>query len=158
MASFPGDARDAETLVECADVALYCAKAAGESSVCHYDPAQIGAPAPGGSDKASVEMVLTLPDGLVPVFQPLVSLETGRVAGYEALARFPHPPARRPDEWFALANRCGLGPELERRAIEAALAAGDRPPGTFLSFNLSASALMDDSVIAAAARTTCAGS
>ena len=145
VASFPLDARDAETLVECADVALYCAKATGESCVFHYDPEQSATPASG--DRAAIEAILTLPDGLVPVFQPLVSLETGRVAGYEALARFPHPPARRPDEWFEIATRCGLGPQLERRAVEAALASSGRPPGTFLSFNLSASALMSDEVL-----------
>jgi EAL domain-containing protein (putative c-di-GMP-specific phosphodiesterase class I) len=95
-----------------------------------------------------VEEVLAAPDGVVPVFQPLVSLATGQVAGYEALARFPHPPARRPDEWFAVAQRVGLGHELEARALRAALEARDRPRGTFLSFNLSASALMSDDVIA----------
>ena len=147
-ASFPADARDADTLVECADVALYCAKAEGDSSVCHYDPAQ-GMATGAGGDRAAVEFVLSVADGIVPVYQPLVSLQTGRVSGYEALARFPHPPARRPDEWFAIATRCGLGPELERRAVEAALTAPDRPAGTYLSFNLSASALMDDSVLEA---------
>jgi diguanylate cyclase (GGDEF)-like protein len=146
VAAFPADARDTETLVECADVALYCAKATGESSVCRYDPEQTVAPGPGG-DRAAVEMLLSLPDGIVPVFQPLISLATGEVAGYEALARFPHPPARRPDEWFAVAARCGLGHQLERRAIEAALAPGGRPEGTYLSFNLSASALMSDDVL-----------
>ncbi|MEA2448307.1 MAG: hypothetical protein QOG63_239, partial [Thermoleophilaceae bacterium] len=129
VAAFPADAQDADTLVECADVALYCAKASGESSVCHYDPGLGKSPA-GGDDHATVELLLTLADGVVPVYQPLVSLRTGQLAGYEALARFPHPPARRPDEWFEIATRCGLGPQLERRAVEAALAAGDRPAGT----------------------------
>ena len=148
VATFPSDAADGTTLVECADAALYCAKAAGESSICNYDPETAQAPQTGG-DIAAVETVLSLPDGVVPVFQPLVSLTTGQVAGYEALARFPHPPARRPDEWFAVAQRVGLGPELEARAVSAATEAGGRPPGTFLSFNLSASALMSDAAIAA---------
>ena len=153
-ASFPADARDADTLVECADVALYCAKAEGQSSVCHYDPAQ-GMAATGGGDRPAVEFVLSVSDGIVPVYQPLVSLQTGKVAGYEALARFPHPPARRPDEWFAIATRCGLGPDLERRAVQAALASPDRPAGTYLSFNLSASALMNDDVVAALPHDLC---
>src|SRR3954470_3035943 len=148
VATFPTDARDGATLVECADAALYCAKAAGESSICNYDPETAQAPQTGG-DIAAVESVLSLSDGVVPVFQPLVSLTTGQVAGYEALARFPHPPARRPDEWFAVAQRVGLGPDLEARAVRAATEAADRPAGTFLSFNLSASALMSDAAIAA---------
>jgi diguanylate cyclase (GGDEF)-like protein len=148
VATFPTDARDGATLVECADAALYCAKSAGESSICNYDPETSQSPQTGG-DIAAVENVLSLPDGVVPVFQPLVSLTTGQVAGYEALARFPHPPARRPDEWFAVAQRVGLGPELEARAVSAATEAAGRPAGTFLTFNLSASALMSDAAIAA---------
>jgi diguanylate cyclase (GGDEF)-like protein len=148
VATYPTDARDSTTLVECADAALYCAKAAGQSTICNYDPETAQAPQTGG-DLAAVQAVLDEPDGVVPVFQPLVSLATGQVAGYEALARFPHPPARRPDEWFAVAQRVGLGPELEARALQAATEATDRPPGTFLTFNLSASALMSDAAIAA---------
>jgi diguanylate cyclase (GGDEF)-like protein len=148
VATFPTDAREGTTLVECADAALYCAKSTGLSSICNYDPETAQAPQTSG-DLAAVETVLSLPDGVVPVFQPLVSLSTGQVAGYEALARFPHPPARRPDEWFAVAQRVGLGPELEARAVQAATEAGGRPAGTFLSFNLSASALMSDQAIGA---------
>jgi diguanylate cyclase (GGDEF)-like protein len=148
VATFPSDARDSTTLVECADAALYCAKSSGHSSICNYDPETPQAPHTGG-DLAAVQAVLARPDGVVPVFQPLVSLTTGQVAGYEALARFPHPPARRPDEWFAVAQRVGLGPELEARALRAATEASGRPAGTFLTFNLSASALMSDEAIAA---------
>lgn len=148
VATFPTDARDSTTLVECADAALYCAKSSGVSSICNYDPETSEAPHTGG-DLAAVQAALDAPDGVVPVFQPLVSLTTGQVSGYEALARFPHPPARRPDEWFAVAQRVGLGPELEARALRAATQATGRPAGTFLSFNLSASALMSDEAIAA---------
>jgi diguanylate cyclase (GGDEF)-like protein len=148
VATFPTDARDSTMLVECADAALYCAKSTGSSSICNYDPETSEAPDKGG-DLAAVQAALDAPDGVVPVFQPLVSLTTGQVSGYEALARFPHPPARRPDEWFAVAQRVGLGPELEARALRAATEASERPPGTFLSFNLSASALMSDEAIAA---------
>src|SRR4051812_10412305 len=148
VATYPTDARESATLVECADAALYCAKAAGQSTICNYDPETAQPPHTGG-DLAAVQAVLDEPDGVVPVFQPLVSLSTGQVSGYEALARFPHPPARRPDEWFAVAQRVGLGPELEARALQAATEATDRPAGTFLTFNLSASALMSDAAIAA---------
>lgn len=147
VASFPTDAREAGTLLECADVALYCAKSAGGSGLCHYDPEQAQAPA-GGRDRAALERLLGLQDAIVPVFQPIISLQSGRIFAYESLARFPHPPARRPDEWFASASACGLGPQLELRAVEAAMAPGGRPAGTCLSFNVSAAALMSDHVLA----------
>ena len=56
-----------------------------------------------------------------PLYQPVASLTTGRLIGYEALARFPDAPDRPPSTWFAQANACGLGPELEAAAIQAAL-------------------------------------
>src|SRR5207248_5934633 len=61
--------------------------------------------------------------------------------GFEALTRFKQPPQRRPDEWFLLAQRVGLGPALEAHAIKAALSVPRRPPGTYLSLNLSPSTL-----------------
>ena len=47
-------------------------------------------------------------DLLTIAFQPIVDLEHRRVAGYEALSRFPGEPAR-PDQWFADAAAVGLG-------------------------------------------------
>ena len=70
------------------------------------------------------------------VFQPIVELATGRVVGFEALARFPAEPRRRPDEWFAGAAEVGLGVELELSAIRAALAhVGTLPADAYLSVN-----------------------
>ena len=148
VACYPDDARDAATLLECADAALYCSKASGEPSTSRYDPDDVMGTR-SASDRATLAALLKLPDAVRPVFQPLVSLATGRVFAYEALARFPHPPARRPDEWFAIARQCGLGPALEAYAIRAALAARGRPDGTQLAFNLSASALSSDDVLEA---------
>ena len=51
-----------------------------------------------------------------PAIQPVMEVATGRVAGFEALARSPSPYARPPLLWFAQAHRCGLGPTLEARA------------------------------------------
>ncbi len=81
-----------------------------------------------------------------PVYQPIVCLANGRVVGYEALARFPGSSMRSPDVWFAQAHGCGLGPELEAMAIEAALEPIGRPLGTHLAINVSPSALSTDVV------------
>ena len=77
------------------------------------------------------------------VVQPVLGLATGRVVGYEALARFSHGgPALTPDRWFAMAHRVGLGAMLEARAVERALTLGQaRPAGTWLSVNVSPSVL-----------------
>src|SRR3954449_124578 len=75
------------------------------------------------------------------VFQPVVDLRTGLVAGYEALSRFAGS-RRPPNAWFAQAHRCGLGIELEMVAARAQLDAPGRPPGSRLSINLSPSAML----------------
>jgi EAL domain-containing protein (putative c-di-GMP-specific phosphodiesterase class I) len=73
------------------------------------------------------------------VYQPIVDLYRGHVAGLEALARFRGTPRHRsPEAWFAEAASVGLLAELELAAIELALAELDRvPDGTYLSVNLS---------------------
>ncbi|TKJ23412.1 EAL domain-containing protein [Blastococcus sp. CCUG 61487] len=75
-------------------------------------------------------------DDLTLVFQPIVDLATGTVAGYEALARFPG--AAGPDVWFAAAAEAGVAAELEALAIHKALAVvPDLPADTFLTVNVS---------------------
>ena len=85
-------------------------------------------------------------DPVTPVFQPVVSLASGRVVGYEALARFPTTTRRSTDVWFAQAHGCGLGPELEAAAIRAALACPGRPLDSHLAVNVSPSALSTELV------------
>jgi diguanylate cyclase (GGDEF)-like protein/PAS domain S-box-containing protein len=75
------------------------------------------------------------------VFQPIIELRTGRVAGYEALTRFPTL-LRGPAEVFAQAQRCGLGSFLEAIAIATALRAAGRPADTFISLNISPTGLL----------------
>lgn len=70
-------------------------------------------------------------------FQPIIDLKTGRLAGCEALARFPGSPPRPPDVWFADAHKVGLGAELQLAAIELALRRlPDLPPDVYLAVNV----------------------
>ena len=59
------------------------------------------------------------------MFQPIVDLARGVIAGYEALARFSDPdgaPSRwTPDIWFAAADTHGLGARLEAVVVERCL-------------------------------------
>jgi EAL domain-containing protein (putative c-di-GMP-specific phosphodiesterase class I) len=56
-------------------------------------------------------------------YQPIYDLESRRIAGVEALARFSAPPQVTPDVWFNEAAVLGIGPKLESCAIRSALAA-----------------------------------
>lgn len=76
------------------------------------------------------------------VFQPIVDLRRGVVAGYEALARFSTPPHAPPDVWFSIEPSHRLGTRLEAKSVARAIAArGDLPPNCFLSINVSPDAL-----------------
>jgi EAL domain-containing protein (putative c-di-GMP-specific phosphodiesterase class I)/DNA-binding NarL/FixJ family response regulator len=77
-------------------------------------------------------------DALGIVFQPICDLNTGKVVGAEALARFHVSPDRAPDRWFAEASEVGLRRELELVALRHALAnLSELPKGLFLSVNIS---------------------
>jgi diguanylate cyclase (GGDEF)-like protein len=140
VACYPDDAGDGSTLVQLANGALDWAKRSGSETSRRYDPKEISLPTD-QEERAEIEALLDRDEPICPVFQPLVSLSTGRVLGYEALSRFPDPPGRAPDSWFSQATRVGLGPRLEAAALRAALAREGRPAGTFLSLNVSPSAL-----------------
>ena len=90
IARFPGDGRNAEELLKSADIALYRAKAEGRNRLVVYD----------SSLRTKLEQRLALVEDLrrglsngelLPYYQPKVSLATGRIVGFEALARWLHP-------------------------------------------------------------------
>jgi diguanylate cyclase (GGDEF)-like protein len=142
VASFPDDACEAAQLLAHADAALYAAKHAGRRQTRRYAPNLAARPSR-ADERSEVEALLRRGlDVIVPVFQPVLELATGRVCGYEALARIDGEPVRRPDQWFAQAHRAGLGAELEALALRAALAVPGRPVGTFLALNISPVALL----------------
>jgi diguanylate cyclase (GGDEF)-like protein len=129
---------DEENLVELANSALSVAKKQGGDRSQRYDAKQAAALPTVREQREEIDQLLRNTDPITPVFQPLVELATGRIVGYEALARFER---RSPEAWFNQAAACGLSVELEGAAIEAALAPRDRPAGTYLSLNCSPSAI-----------------
>ena len=60
-------------------------------------------------------------DAVRSVYQPLVELASGRLVGYEALARGPVGPLERPDHLFAAARQEGLLAELDAACRRSAL-------------------------------------
>jgi len=82
------------------------------------------------------------------VVQPIVDLARGTVAGYEALSRFPGPPAATPDRWFAAAAVHDLGCELEAYVVRSALQLrADLPPNRFLTVNVTPNLLASPSLL-----------
>lgn len=151
-----------DELLRRADFAMYAAKRNGKSRTERFDATadaelveQFERTAPvneaaeritwfvrAEEQRAEIEHVLEDTDARIgQVFQPIVDLRTGLVAGYEALSRF-EGSRRPPNAWFAQAHRCGLGIELEMAAARAQLTAPHRPAGCRLSINLSPTALL----------------
>jgi EAL domain-containing protein (putative c-di-GMP-specific phosphodiesterase class I) len=141
-----------EDLLRRGDLAMYAAKRNGKRGLelyvdgletdGHGDLAdRVARLQSNDAQREEIVSVLTSDDALTMVFQPILDLRSGRVAGYEALARFVDAAKRPPNAWFAQAHRCGLGHELEAKALAAALATPGRPAGTYVTVNLSPSAL-----------------
>jgi PAS domain S-box-containing protein len=97
---------------------------------------QLGARTAAARGTARVEAIIA-GRTFVPVFQPIVDLETRTPVGYEALTRFAD--GTRPDRLFAEAHECGLAIELEAVTLAAAVeAASDLPAAAWLNVNVSA--------------------
>jgi len=90
VASFPEHHREADELMKDADIALYQAKAGGRNRAVIYAPAAREAM----EHRISVarDVAACLPEGqIIPFYQPKICLDTGRIIGFEALARWRHP-------------------------------------------------------------------
>ena len=74
-------------------------------------------------------------------YQPILHLETGSVAGVEALCRFTDGAST--EQRFQECEHLGLAAELDLAIIEAAVADLPRLPEGYLSINLSPSTLLD---------------
>ncbi|MDX3925331.1 MAG: EAL domain-containing protein [Shinella sp.] len=90
LALYPDHGETAETLFASADIALYAAKQGGRRRLGMFNPAL----------RARIERQRRIESGLpealeqgelVVLFQPQISLLTGRVVGFEALLRWNHP-------------------------------------------------------------------
>jgi PAS domain S-box-containing protein len=83
---------------------------------------------------------------IVPHFQPLVDLRTGRLSGFEVLARWRHPIRGivHPAEFIPIAEQTGLiGPMTERLLLDATRAAAAWPEHLTLAVNVSPVQLRD---------------
>ena len=146
VACYPDDAKSAGALLQLAGGALAWAKESGRARTRRYDPGHVFVVTE--EKREDFASLIVRPGVVRPVFQPIVSLASGEPVGYEALARFDGKPGLPPSWWFSEAHRFGLGAALEAEAVRAALAFEGRPPGTFLSLNLSPSALASAEVTA----------
>lgn len=134
---------DAEGLIRHAQLALKAAKASKRVEM--YQPSALDAARRRFMIETELRRAIER-DELSMAFQPLMSLATGKIAGFEALARWEHPEhgAISPNEFIAVAEDSGLIVPLGRWAIDRAigsLAAWDKRAGfqlpIYVGINLS---------------------
>ncbi|MDO9599139.1 MAG: EAL domain-containing protein [Azoarcus sp.] len=121
VALFPGDGQDADSLLGCADMAMYAAKALGGNEVCFFENAMRERV----SSRATMESRLrgAIENGdLVLHFQPQCRFSDGTLVGAEALVRWQDGERMiRPDQFIALAEETGLIVPLGHWVIESAI-------------------------------------
>lgn len=119
----PRDGQDVDTLVRCADAAMYSAKQAGRGQYRFFDPSLNVADVQEFILEQAFAGALSERQ-FVLHFQPQIRLDSTQVVGYEALVRWQHPEFALlyPDRFIPLAERCGfiiaLGWEVLRLALE----------------------------------------
>jgi predicted signal transduction protein with EAL and GGDEF domain len=148
-----GQHRTGQDVMRDADAAMYRAKRAGGASYAVFDPAM---------HDAAVDLLRLETDLRHAVerrefclfYQPIVALDTGRVAGYEALVRWRHPERGLllPNAFLATVDELGLGVSLDEWVLAEACRQAHqwrRQPGgadLWVSVNLSARSLVAPSI------------
>lgn len=133
------DGDDLQRLRSRADIALQAAKKAGRQNFCLFAQ-EMEAFVQAQRDLTEDLRHAVERNELHLAYQPLVSLETGALTGFEALVRWIHPRrgAISPEEFIPLAEETGLIGMLGDWVLtEACREASGWPPDIFVSVNLS---------------------
>jgi diguanylate cyclase (GGDEF)-like protein/PAS domain S-box-containing protein len=121
------DSADVDELLRHADLALYAAKAAGKRQWRRYQPVLSAGMVRRRELQAALEEAVTQ-NAFTLAYQPIVTLKTGELAGFEALVRWPHPQwgMMHPGQFIALAEETGQIVPLGSWVLERATAEMNR--------------------------------
>ncbi len=139
------DCPSIDALMRSADIAMYAAKNAGRNRFAWFDLSmerELQA-----RNELEVGLRAAIPRGeIVPYFEQQIDLTTGKLSGFEVLARWEHPMRGLipPDRFIPIAEETGLIAELSMTIMrQAFLAARDWDAGLTLSVNISPLQLRD---------------
>jgi predicted signal transduction protein with EAL and GGDEF domain len=120
IASSASPHTQAEDLVRDADIAMYRAKRAGKARCEVSDPAMHASAVKRLSLETDLRKALDQGEFRV-YYQPIVSLQTGKIAGFEALTRWQRPEGIvSPFEFIAVAEEIGLIIPMNRQLVHEA--------------------------------------
>ncbi|MGH6853594.1 MAG: putative bifunctional diguanylate cyclase/phosphodiesterase, partial [Methylocella sp.] len=111
IALAPADGETAEQLLSNADIALYRAKEGGRRNFCFFQPGMRASLRAHCALELDLRKALEFAAGEFELYyQPLVTLETGVICGFEALLRWRHPLRGMvaPAQFIPLAEETGL--------------------------------------------------
>jgi diguanylate cyclase (GGDEF)-like protein len=123
IAHYPADGDDYESLLRSADTAMYNAKDSGRNTA-KVHTSEMHDLAVGRLDLESALHGAIERNELSVLYQPKVSLHSGRIVGCEALARWEHPDLGviSPDEFIEIAEETGLIAALGEWVMQTACA------------------------------------
>jgi len=109
IALAPEHGTDSAQLMKYADMALYAAKSDGRGTFCFFEPAMSARM--NARRELELDLRKAIKNGELELYyQPLVSLESDKIGGFEALMRWQHPQrgAIAPAEFIPVAEETGL--------------------------------------------------
>jgi len=135
----PNDGNDPDRLLKNADLALYRAKSDGRDSCRFFEPDMDARMQARRTMEIDLRRALVLGEFEV-YYQPLVTLETGKICGFEALLRWHHPERGMvpPMEFIPVAEEIGLIGQIGAWVLkQACLEAAKWPNDIHIAVNLS---------------------
>ncbi|NNM76068.1 EAL domain-containing protein [Sphingomonas sp. ID1715] len=145
LASIESESDTLDQLMRRADIAMFAAKHAGRNRQCWFDQ----------SMERELHMRNAIENGIrdgiplgqfVPFYEQQIDLATGKLQGFEMLARWEHPTRGiiAPDVFIPIAEECGLIADLSMSVMRQALEeAKNWDPSLTLSVNIAPAQLRD---------------
>ena len=146
IAYYPEHASSEPEIMRKADLALYRSKENGRSQYQVYDHSMDE----DLNDRTLLESELKDAidnDEIVPFFQPIICLETGRIKGFEILSRWQHPTRGllSPVKFIPLTESIGCSGELAISVLRQACRGADMIPGDcFIAINIAPQDIQDE--------------
>jgi diguanylate cyclase (GGDEF)-like protein len=139
------DCSSIDALMRAADIAMYAAKNAGRNRYAWFDRSMERDLQARNELESGLRLAIPRCE-IVPYFEQQVDLATGRLTGFEVLARWEHPTRGLigPDTFIPIAEQTGMIAELSLSIMrQAFLAAKDWDAGLSVSVNISPWQLKD---------------